>query len=899
MQQDYFDDYSNEPKIKVCIRKRPLNNKEKNINETDIVEVRTNQCVVVKETKQKVDLTKFTEEHFFNFDYVFGESCSNEQIYQTVVQPIVIAAFQKAKVTCFAYGQTGSGKTHTMLGNAQNRVPGMYVLAGYDIFQALKRPEYINLQIIVSFYEIYCGKVFDLLNERQLLHIREDGKQNINIVGAVEQKILTIEQLFKVIEYGMSSRVTSQNSANNDSSRSHAILQIQLKEQNSNSYGKISFIDLAGSERGADVIDQNKQTRKDGAEINKSLLALKECIRALDQGKNYTPFRGSKLTLVKQKYIIDILNLFNGKKVLKDSFTGNCRTVMIGNISPSQSSSEHTLNTLRYSDRVKELKKQNNTNELNEQINGLDLLAKQLMLPRQNSIQIIQYQIFISFQYKKNKKKMQQQINQQQIIQQQQQQYQQQILNVQPYLINQQKNNNNNNNNFNIFQQQQQQQQQYFNQQQIQQQSYYNNDYYQQQQQLQIQKYQLQNINNNFNISNNINNNNQQNINLENLNPITAEIKDIENWTAKNEEDLQIISQKHELLINYILAEEEDVISYHRSHIDEMVELTKQLNKQNQTIQYLYICYIYLSIQQISIFIYLFFKYNLYIYIYILLFFWRFFYYHYYKNQSQFIIFFFCQQFREKKKKIQIKYLKMSIQGGYIKNTPQKNENSYLVIIPSNCYLINKIRMDNQQNESFYNLDGYQFEQAIILGTFTLIDNNEQEIIQGKITDCTGQIIVFCDKQKDGQLPQFIIDFLKYLIFIIYFYQFQNIKKTHGQIKLQLIIRLIYKLRLFNFLRIKFCKILLIEEMFLKQLVVIRYSQMIELNSIVINLFFFFFFFFLMFVYVLQNLILVIIQEINIMNRIIFLYKYKNTQKNKKLKQNKKILNITKNKQKK
>ena len=88
----------------------------------------------------------------------------------------------------------------------------------------------------------------------------------------------------------------------------------------SKNYGKISFIDLAGSERAADVTDQNKQTRFkiikfriDGAEINKSLLALKECIRALDMDKNHTPFRGSKLTLV-----------------LRDSFIGNCKTVMIG-----------------------------------------------------------------------------------------------------------------------------------------------------------------------------------------------------------------------------------------------------------------------------------------------------------------------------------------------------------------------------------------------------------------------------------------------------------------------------------------------------------------------------------------------------------------------------------------
>jgi kinesin family member 2/24 len=95
-------------------------------------------------------------------------------------------------------------------------------------------------------------------------------------------------------------------------------------------FTKVSFIDLAGNERGADHMDQSKQTKIDGAEINKSLLALKECIRALDQNKGHTPFRGSKLTMV-----------------LKDSFVGFCKTVMIGNVSPNVSSSENTMNTLR------------------------------------------------------------------------------------------------------------------------------------------------------------------------------------------------------------------------------------------------------------------------------------------------------------------------------------------------------------------------------------------------------------------------------------------------------------------------------------------------------------------------------------------------------------------------
>lgn len=95
---------------------------------------------------------------------------------------------------------------------------------------------------------------------------------------------------------------------NENSSRSHAILEINLRNaENGKKHGKMSFIDLAGSERGGDVKNNNKKTRHDGAEINKSLLALKECIRALDLAKKHLPFRGSKLTLV-----------------LKDSFVGKC-----------------------------------------------------------------------------------------------------------------------------------------------------------------------------------------------------------------------------------------------------------------------------------------------------------------------------------------------------------------------------------------------------------------------------------------------------------------------------------------------------------------------------------------------------------------------------------------------
>ena len=373
--QAQIPSYQSIPKIRVIVRKRPLGKKEIAKNDTDVVEIRNNKQVVVKELKVKVDLTKYVEEHAFNFDLAFDENVTNEQIYLQTVRPMIEAAFHKTKVTCFAYGQTGSGKTFTMMGN-KKQIPGLYLLAAYDIFSLLQN--YQNFSIWISFYEIYCGKLFDLLNERKILTAREDGKQNICIAGLTEKNVTDLNILMQIIEYGLNCRTVGVTGANADSSRSHGIIQIKIKDFNLKDYGKISFIDLAGSERAADTIDVNKQTKFDGAEINKSLLALKECIRALDQDKKHTPFRGSKLTLV-----------------LRDSFIGNCKTLMIANISPALGCSEHTLNTLRYADRVKELRAKPdiklgqgnvNLNFMKNEKPGLpEDLATIMMMPRQHN----------------------------------------------------------------------------------------------------------------------------------------------------------------------------------------------------------------------------------------------------------------------------------------------------------------------------------------------------------------------------------------------------------------------------------------------------------------------------------------------------------------------------------
>lgn len=341
--------------MSVVVRKRPMNRREVQAQQQDVVLCR-HSAVVVREPKLKVDLTRYVEEHNFLFDQSFDETVSNEQLYVACVRPIIDAVFNRAKCTCFAYGQTGSGKTFTMMGPPKRelegipekeRTPGIFLLAAQDIFRTLNSKEHEHLAVFIAFYEIYCGKLFDLLNNRQILHARENAKSNVVIVGLQEHPIDNVHDLMEVIEFGLNSRTTGVTGANVDSSRSHAILQISLKDVRNHEdgkvqeHGKISFIDLAGSERGADTMDTDRQTRMDGAEINKSLLALKECIRALDQQQDHTPFRGSKLT-----------------QVLKDSFVGsNCRTVMIANVSPCGCAVEHSLNTLRYAYRVKELRR--------------------------------------------------------------------------------------------------------------------------------------------------------------------------------------------------------------------------------------------------------------------------------------------------------------------------------------------------------------------------------------------------------------------------------------------------------------------------------------------------------------------------------------------------------------
>ena len=340
------DIYSSEPephtsidnsKIFVIVRKRPLSKKEINNGEIDCISC-LNPKVIVHECKIKIDgITKYLEDHEFYFDNTFSENENTEEIYGYTIEPMINLVLKKGIVTCFAYGQTGSGKTYTMKG-----IQNLAIESLFQESQKIKK----KFEFYISFFEIYGGRLYDLLNNKNKLQVFDDSKGVTQIYGLQEILAETQEDMRLIIDKANSIRTTHNTVTNETSSRSHAICNIVIKEKGSKEFGKLSLVDLAGSERAEETQSNNRTRRAEGAEINKSLLALKECIRALQARKTsgnndiHVPFRASKLT-----------------HVLRDSFVSKSdksRIIMISCINPSYIFSNHSINTLRYSDRLKE-----------------------------------------------------------------------------------------------------------------------------------------------------------------------------------------------------------------------------------------------------------------------------------------------------------------------------------------------------------------------------------------------------------------------------------------------------------------------------------------------------------------------------------------------------------------
>ena len=301
-----------------------------------------------------------TKEQHLAFDYSFDKYENQENIFNCTTKFLIKGVVNGYNATVFAYGATGAGKTYTMLGNDEN--PGIMSLTLKDLFNKINYYSEREYTVKLWYLEIYNENIRDLLiNNSENLELREDPNKGLIINNITEIIPKNSEHILNILKKGNKNRTTEFTNANETSSRSHAILQIMVsyKEKISGvnyeiKYGKLSLIDLAGSERAS--FTKNKGVRLfEGANINKSLLTLGNCINALCEAnekgtKNYVPYRDSKLT-----------------RLLKDSLGGNARTVMIANVSPFIYSFDDTYNTLKYADRAKHIKTNLKRNVLNAQ----------------------------------------------------------------------------------------------------------------------------------------------------------------------------------------------------------------------------------------------------------------------------------------------------------------------------------------------------------------------------------------------------------------------------------------------------------------------------------------------------------------------------------------------------
>lgn len=215
----------NSSKINICVRKRPVFQKELENGEIDCVSC-SHPAIIVHECKYKVDgVSKTIENQAFEMDHTFGESESTNSLYNCSIQPELDFLFEGGIVTCFAYGQTGSGKTFTMEGVQHSAVHDLY--RGAEI---MRQEEGKEIGFKVSYYEIYGGKVLDLLDNHKSLSIQEDKNNQFKVAGLKEEQTFSPDEMLEMIKYGASVRQTQATVSNEVSSRSHAICTITLQD---------------------------------------------------------------------------------------------------------------------------------------------------------------------------------------------------------------------------------------------------------------------------------------------------------------------------------------------------------------------------------------------------------------------------------------------------------------------------------------------------------------------------------------------------------------------------------------------------------------------------------------------------------------------------------------------
>ncbi|XP_039344107.1 kinesin-like protein KIF1A isoform X16 [Mauremys reevesii] len=350
--------------VKVAVRVRPFNSREMGRDSKCIIQMTGNTTTIVN-PKQPKETPKS-----FSFDYSYWSHttpedinyASQKQVYQDIGEEMLQHAFEGYNVCIFAYGQTGAGKSYTMMGRQEKDQQGIIPQLCEDLFSRINDTTNDNMSysVEVSYMEIYCERVRDLLNPKNKgnLRVREHPLLGPYVEDLSKLAVTSYNDIQDLMDSGNKARTVAATNMNETSSRSHAVFNIIFTQKRHDAetdvttekVSKISLVDLAGSER-ADSTGAKGTRLKEGANINKSLTTLGKVISALaemDSGPNknkkkkktdFIPYRDSVLTWL-----------------LRENLGGNSRTAMVAALSPADINYDETLSTLRYADRAKQIR---------------------------------------------------------------------------------------------------------------------------------------------------------------------------------------------------------------------------------------------------------------------------------------------------------------------------------------------------------------------------------------------------------------------------------------------------------------------------------------------------------------------------------------------------------------
>lgn len=343
--------------VKVAVRVRPFNSREMTHNAKCVIQMQGN-TTCISNPKQTKDGTKS-----FTFDYSYWshttdeDSASQKQVYKDIGEEMLLHAFEGYNVCIFAYGQTGAGKSYTMMGKQEAGQEGIIPQLCEDLFERTGQNQDPDLtySVEVSYMEIYCERVRDLLNPKSqgTLRVREHPILGPYVEDLSKLAVTGFPDIRDLMDVGNKARTVAATNMNETSSRSHAVFTIVFTQRrrdrmtslDTEKVSRVSLVDLAGSER-ADSSGARGTRLKEGANINKSLTTLGKVISALAdmqsskrRRSDFIPYRDSVLTWL-----------------LKENLGGNSRTAMIAALSPADINYEETLSTLRYADRAKQIR---------------------------------------------------------------------------------------------------------------------------------------------------------------------------------------------------------------------------------------------------------------------------------------------------------------------------------------------------------------------------------------------------------------------------------------------------------------------------------------------------------------------------------------------------------------